>query len=289
MFVLARKYGRLGNRLRRAAHLVAAAIEHGHTLVDLSFSEYAADFEATRRDLFCRYPAARHPFPAPWWVRALLDRLATLALRIARLVPPPGSLLRVVLWRNVDVEYRLDSSAFRDLASRSRVLLFEGWTFRTSAVERHAAAIRAHFAPVRALAERAQAIATALRASAEVLVGVHLRRGDYATWLGGQYHYSLPAYADLMRRVRALFPGRRVLFLVCSDEPVPPTTFDGLPYALGADHPVVDLYALARCDYLFGPPSSFTLWASFAGGVPLWFVYRPDAEPSLDAFVRHMP
>jgi len=289
MFVLARKYGRLGNRLRRAAHLVAASIDHGHTLVDLSFSEYAADFEATRRDLFCRYPPARRALPAPRWIRALLDRLATLALRIARLVSPPGALLRAVVWRDVEVEYRLDAPAFRDLARRSRILLFEGWTFRTSAVERHAAAIRAHFTPARALAERAEAIAAGLRSKTEILVGVHLRRGDYDTWLGGRYHYPPSTYADLMRRVLTLFPGRRVLFLVCSNEPVPKDPFDGLPYALGTDHPVVDLYTLARCDYLLGPPSSFTLWASFAGDVPLWFVDRPEAEPSLEVFVRRTP
>jgi hypothetical protein len=32
---------------------------------------------------------------------------------------------------------------------------------------------------------------------------------------------------------------------------------------------VEDLYSLARCDYLLGPPSTFSLWASFYGNVPL--------------------
>lgn len=285
VFVIARKYGQLGNRLYRAAHLVAAAQEHGHTFVDLAFSEYAGLFEATRRDLFCRYPPARRSLPAPGWLRTLADRLATLLLRIARLAPVFGSFLRVIVWRDVDTEYRVDSPAFAELARGTRLLLFEGWAFRTGALQRHAAAIRAHFTPVRAKAERVEALVASLRAQAEVLVGVHVRRGDYAGWLGGRYFWPVSAYAEMMRKVEALLGGRRVLFLVCSNEPVDLAAFGDLRCAPGTDDPLVDMYALARCDYLFGPPSSFSLWASFHGNVPLWVPQEAAEEPSLQAFV----
>ena len=38
---------------------------------------------------------------------------------------------------------------------------------------------------------------------------------------------------------------------------------------LGSGDLIEDMYGFARCDYLIGPLSTFTMWASFYGGVPL--------------------
>jgi len=32
---------------------------------------------------------------------------------------------------------------------------------------------------------------------------------------------------------------------------------------------ITDMYSLAKADYIIGPPSTFTMWASFYGSVPL--------------------
>jgi hypothetical protein len=52
----------------------------------------------------------------------------------------------------------------------------------------------------------------------------------------------------------------------------------------GPGHVVQDMYALARCDYLLGPPSTFTIWSSFYGRVPLCHVESPDQELALASF-----
>jgi hypothetical protein len=41
-----------------------------------------------------------------------------------------------------------------------------------------------------------------------------------------------------------------------------------------------DLHALARCDYIFGPQSTFTQWASFYGNKPLLLL--KDADDRLE-------
>ncbi|HAX17707.1 MAG TPA: hypothetical protein DCY00_03825 [Actinobacteria bacterium] len=52
------------------------------------------------------------------------------------------------------------------------------------------------------------------------------------------------------------------------------------------NHFIEDLYSLALCDYIFGPPSTFSMWASFYGEVPLRFITNPDTDLSLDKFKK---
>jgi hypothetical protein len=60
-----------------------------------------------------------------------------------------------------------------------------------------------------------------------------------------------------------------VAFLVCSNEPVAPLlSLEGLKVFEGPGTAIGDLYALAGCDKLMGPPSTFSLWASYWGGRP---------------------
>lgn len=47
---------------------------------------------------------------------------------------------------------------------------------------------------------------------------------------------------------------------------------------------IEDLYALSKCDYIFGPPSTFSMWASFYGEVPLKFFETTNEKFSLNDF-----
>jgi hypothetical protein len=81
-----------------------------------------------------------------------------------------------------------------------------------------------------------------------------------------------------MQELAAQFPDRKVAFFVCSDEPRTADEFPGLSVGLGAGSPVGDLYALAGCDYIFGPQSTFTQWASFYGNKPLFLLNDANAR-----------
>ena len=81
--------------------------------------------------------------------------------------------------------------------------------------------------------------------------------------------YETHQYAKVMHSIAAQFPGRKVAFLVCSDEQQNPSAFAGLHVTLSDNPAAVDMYALADCDLIVGPNSSFSQWASFYGNVPL--------------------
>lgn len=274
MVIVASKFGRMANRLLLFAHLAASAREHGYRVWNPAFDEYAQFFPSTESDFLCRFPPRRPRLRSARLRHAAYVLFARLAARPARL----GGLLSVV---HLPDEQELDvaSPAFVRRARR-RPVLVQGWQFRDYAsLRRHGDEIREFFRPHQRYLDDASAAVATARGGADLLVGVHVRRGDYRTWDGGRHFWGLPQYADVMRRTAALFPGRRVSFLVCSDEPV-----EELGGARGPGHPVSDLYALAGCDYLFGPPSTYSMWASFWGRVPLRIVDEPAASFALESF-----
>jgi hypothetical protein len=54
--------------------------------------------------------------------------------------------------------------------------------------------------------------------------------------------------------------------------------------AAGPGDPAGDLFSLAACDYIMGPPSTFTLWASFFGGVPLYTINNSSDSLRIESF-----
>ena len=91
-----------------------------------------------------------------------------------------------------------------------------------------------------------------------------------------------PKYADCLWI-------REVGFLVCSNEPLASAFYSTANIHLGHNHLVEDLYSFARCDYLIGPPSTYTMWASYYGGVPLCLITHPGIDPALENFELVLP
>lgn len=282
MIVVAAKYGQLGNRLFLFASFVATAAEHGLRVANPAFGEYADEFAATAADPLCRYPPRRARVPLP---RALAYGLARAAAGVSRrLGGRPWPVLRAY-----DDGVDVGAPAFVELARR-RLVFVQGWLFRDPpSFERHADAVRAFFRPLERHETAARTAVAAARARGDVLVGVHVRRGDYRTFAGGRYFYEPDVYAGAMRRVAAQLAGRRAVFLLCTDEPHDVAAYGGLELVRGPGHPVADLHALAGCDYLVGPPSTFTAWASFYGRVPLRSLDSPTAALELDRFAVFSP
>jgi hypothetical protein len=97
------------------------------------------------------------------------------------------------------------------------------------------------------------------------LIGVHIRRGDYKEYLGGAYYFSYPEYRSLLERLYDLVGVSNVHFIIVSNEPVPISVLEGLPATWLVGSEVEDLYSLARCNLIVGPPSTYSDWAMFYG------------------------
>jgi len=290
LFVIISKYGRLANRLFTFAHVISCAIESQVGVVNLALGEYAQFFQGTSRDLWCRYPARASALAG---CAALREWLCSL---VSAVVPRRGGSAVRIGGRTITVLDRgalqareqqpavIEPSFFGAKRGKQIVVIREFCLADRLHFIRHADEIRRYFAPLPVYQENAGAAARTAREGAEILVGVHVRRGDYQEWCGGRYFFGPEQYGSVMGQVGALLGDRRVAFLVCSNEKE--VRLPALEYqvAFGTGHPIEDLYSLAHCDYVVGPPSTYSQWASFYGEAPLYTIQDPSATIARNSF-----
>ena len=287
--LVARPEGQLGNRIFQAAAFQAAAWEMGFAVLNPALGPYAEFFPALAEDFFCRPGQA---LPMARWRLLFCRTLDALTSRLLHPVWAAGGCAVLDIAASHDgteEDYDLCGEEFQRLLSRHRLVVAKGWKFRAHAAlkSRRDEVVRL-FTPhagIRAEVERHIARA---RIGCDILVGLHVRRGDYANWLGGKFFYGLDAYAAWLKAAHALWPGRKVGFLICSNETVDDLLrLSGVSASAGPGAPITDLYALAACDFLIGPPSTFTLWASYYGGAPLHMLLEKDQQLHIASFAHH--
>lgn len=130
------------------------------------------------------------------------------------------------------------------------------WTYRDAVVlEKHADIIRAFFQPRNVAG--AKDTWRGIRDGGESVVGVHVRRGDYKDFEGGRYYYEDDVYERNKKAVGdgIVRSGRTPKFVM-------------FPFRSAIE----DQWMMSQCDYLMGPPSTFTMWASFMGKVPFGII-----------------
>jgi hypothetical protein len=76
----------------------------------------------------------------------------------------------------------------------------------------------------------------------------------------------------------------KVGFLLCSNGELDLSEFNGLSVFRPTNHFIEDMYSLAACDYIVGPPSTYSAWASFVGDTPLCVVHNPEDNFIKDDF-----
>lgn len=116
-----------------------------------------------------------------------------------------------------------------------------------------------------------------------ITIGLHIRRGDYKTYCKGIYYYDDIVWQKIMRDMKKQF-GDKVRFLICSNERVSFVLNNQLAFSIPDSNPIIDLFALSKCDYIVGPPSSFSQWASFIGGIPLRLLLSANDSVDLRYF-----
>lgn len=184
-------------------------------------------------------------------------------------------------------EYLLQRPEKND-AMASHFCFVQGWQYRnTELIKKYHEKIKQKFAPSQSYQSKLDNyLKQHFSDAAETIIGIHVRLGDYATFENGKYYYSFEQYSKIMNSVEQIFNTSKIHFLVCSNVSIPEKSFEGIhsKITFGPGHELLDMYSFTACDYLVGPPSTFTFWASFYGKKPLYMVKEPDAKFKIEDF-----
>ena len=141
--------------------------------------------------------------------------------------------------------------------------IVNGWVFRDKyCVDKHTDIIKLIFKPEEMVEESCKHFIYKNKLLAKYIVGVHIRRGDYKLWKNGRYYFDNKFYLDKMLEMKNQLKDS-VLFVLCSNELIDVEDFNDVQVICSNGDMITDLYTLSKCDYLIGPPSTYSAWASF--------------------------
>lgn len=167
------------------------------------------------------------------------------------------------------------------------------WTYRDyEGVEEFRQQIVSFFTPREERIAEAEKLYSELSSDGKkrILIGVHVRRGDYALWRGGRYCFDDSVYVRSMRSLSGELTANDSRFLVTcivfSNESLDLNNFKcgECEVRISKGNPLEDHYLMSKCDYLFGPPSTFTRWAAYMGRKPLAYIEDSNQTLSLSDF-----
>ncbi|MCW8914471.1 MAG: hypothetical protein OQK24_01310 [Magnetovibrio sp.] len=271
--------GQLGNRLFSRAHVYAAALEYGETVVDWGLLDIAKKFPRLADAKLPTYPLLADGTmpPLPEGFLSNPDVLKWLHKTRPR---GTGPFLNYWSqhWGKGDPDIaRLDTDTFRQFNDAHPTILMNGFKTRcVDWVRKHRTEITKFFELPESLRTKWSITQQCWHAQYSEVIGIHNRLTDFRKASGGR-HYMMPKdFANVVRDVVDFDP-KTTLFVFFSDESFRnddfykeiKEPFNGLNIYINEGDQLDDLCAMMHCDRLIGPSNStFSRWAAFAAGLP---------------------
>lgn len=288
MVIINYKAGQLGNRLFYFAHFISNSIEYEYKLINPYFNEYCKFFESTANDSF-----GDHRISVRFTQSKILDRLIRLNIKLFSLIvyvirrgKKTYYFHNIYEYDKKGVDFNLIEIDYLNNA-KNKIVFVEGWRYRDPEhFKKHSQLLKTFFTPKKEYLNKIDNVIEECRKKGDLIIGIHIRRGDYRYYNQGKWCYQDNTYFEKMNQFNDIMKnkGKKCVFLICSNEIVYAGNFKGLNVVIDNRHLIVDLYSLAKCDYIIGPPSTFTMWASFYGNVPLLMLNSADQQILLSQF-----
>lgn len=280
--------GQLANRIGLFAHFLAFAIERGVYVINMNIFPYGKYFISANDGLCATYPYTFMRIPA----NRITKKLMNILVDNIDLFPYVNTIKAQLSGGEMQQDdiFPLTGQEFHLLLDKSWLLICKGWRFRCyDLVNKHQDKIRDFFKPQPDALEYAKWFIKKADDRGTIKTGVHIRWGDFRNFYEGKYFYTVDQYKNLIHKFNELCPGENTVFNIFCNEPVSDKEFDGLNVFISSGNEIEDLIAMANCDYIIGPPSSYSTWASFYGKVPLYMVRNTNADFTIQDFKIYMP
>lgn len=260
MVVLYKGYNNHSNRLLQAIHLEAFCLENGLRFYNPSFWRMSSLYGVR----------SNHLDIIVWFFLCFLNKFRLLK----RL-------------KFTDVEQQ---GFYEDTLRRKNLVFVQGWCFRNyDLTSKYQDRLVAKYALLPKFYERNDLYnqVVSLDRNACNLVGVHIRGGDYRTWRKGEFFFTNDVYQKSMNNLDVeldKITGKKTLFIIFSNEVVHLNKSENI--IISTNPWYIDQQIMSLCDYLIGPPSTFTLWASYIGKAKYFHIKDDSGKITLEDFVR---
>ena len=269
MIIVSDKPGQLGNQLWAYTNMIAIATECNSTIIFILSREYFAMFDFKVVNANKKIRIFKDGTFAAKLIRWICFYIAPKSIN--------NSFINYVLkiLRVEFIEDFIEERKFKSCYRKQRLYFIKSWPQADNKFFfiKHHIFIQTLILPEIATRTIVNKRMKRLKNQSNLVVGVHIRRGDYQFFADGKYYFEDDVYSCYMRQLQKILYPSKILFYLFSNEEIKSKNFEEFNiYCINHQSPVADLWAMSKCDYLMGPLSTFSMWASFWNNVPLYFI-----------------
>jgi hypothetical protein len=217
--------GQLGNRLFEFSNIIANSIEYHYSVINLDFNEYEKYFESTLNsefgDLNIKTKISKKYSLINSVFKKLIRSLYSVLLKIKYLKSQVHELIIVENYIAGE-SYKLNDPNFIKSAQSKIVFLSGTWYTDSPGFVKHTQSIKKIFEALTIYTDLISKKKAGLKRNENLLIGVHIRKGDYLHFMGGAPYFENEVYLERMRQTDRLLKltGKKLVFILCSNETI---------------------------------------------------------------------
>ena len=188
-------------------------------------------------------------------------------------------------WKTVSFDNELDHPYYKSLILKSKILFCDGWVFSHENTLKYRSLYQQLFNPA---IDKSFLNTVWLNKTNknEKIIAIHIRRGDYKTYADGIHFYEDDVYIDKMHQMQSNLNYNCKFIIFSNDNDLDTSKYNKRfeKIMISNNTVVIDHYLMSRCDYIIGPPSTFSIWASYIGETLLYHFLNKNDTITLDKF-----
>jgi Glycosyl transferase family 11 len=300
--------GRFGNQMFSYAHLLAFSLEHKKVnLINMACWEYSDLLAISKKEILCTDTLIgnRHLFfrSLYFFCRLFYIKNDSVAKNIIihilylfagnplakfykaqAIVVKRSWIEEKFLVAQKLPELDLSRSSSFDIINRAKMTVLSGWDICDwKLVSKHQKKIRSFLQIHQKYLDISHSYIIEKRKKYDFIIGVMIRQGDYQLWENGRYYFTVQQYSRWIDSIAEIIQDKGDIgFIIASDSQQDLSNFrnknthftTGIAGSKG--HYLESLSQLSLCDAVISPPSSFSMWATFLGDIPLVPLLQSD-------------
>ncbi len=267
--------GRLGNRLFSRAHVYAAALELGETVIDWGLNDYKNFFPNCSKTKLPIYPLQNNHLPNyPNNFLANETLLNIINKLRPRITGEIGNFWNQCYGKGNPEDMRIDTKKFESFCNSHNNIFLNGYKLKCNNwVKKHRSEICKYFKIHDSYYFKWGKLINFWRKEYSEIIGIHMRRGDYKTAIRGDFYLSPNEYAFILKNLVEIDFKKSLIILFSEDRFTDKNEWENLNNSFSFSNFILnngsildDLTGLVFCDKIIGPKAStFSKWAAFYG------------------------